>query len=755
MKRMRFPVWSRRVLLVGIAVLGIMRLRAQSNCVAYTAGSTGSGKFTLFVNYNPFTPASKAPVNATAVSTTSPGVQPTVSASQYSAYKSTLISSTKTNFSFPPSIQISPPTVAAKAPAAVAPVAPAPTVSWQAIQDSQNGGSTPPPSPDIAVGPTDVIVAVNSSIAFYTRTGTLEKLTAFTDWFGGLLPTICPSNCQIYDPILRYDQIHGRFLFLASARTVPDLRVGYTLLSVSNGPSVSSGWRIWVLNPVTENTNATWGDFWRISFDNASIYLGGNLFSPASISGTFQYAKIRVLKKSEVYNPSSTSISYSDIWNLQNADGNPASSLDPVQQRGLPSAVNTGLFVNASDVQPATFLTVWKLTNPQATPLAVTRCNVTGVMTYYYPTGAPQLGGPRIIDTGDSRVLKAAYRDGSLYVAHDTGYADFNNTVTYDVIDTTAMTVTSEARLVNTNAFYPAFDVPATTPPGAPFATANLITGTTTAPDGSGLVYAGVATSGTSSAPGAYLKAGEGYYDAGPNGTTCFGCTAWGDYFGGAVDPVNGGLWASGEYARAPNAGQASWASWAGYYPWVTTQTFADVDSSSVYFNFINVLNLWSVTTGCSTTPAKFCPGDPVTRGQMAVFIIRSMYGSAFSYTQTPYFSDVSATDPTFPFIQKLRDLGIATGCGVARYCPGDPVTRWTAAVLLVRGKMASLFGDNFTFPITPYFTDVPASDGGFPFVQKMYELGITSGCTATTYCPNRVLTRQEAAVFLARAFLN
>jgi hypothetical protein len=36
-----------------------------------------------------------------------------------------------------------------------------------------------------------------------------------------------------------------------------------------------------------------------------------------------------------------------------------------------------------------------------------------------------------------------------------------------------------------------------------------------------------------------------------------------------------------------------------------------------------------------------------------------------------------------------------------------------------------------------------------------MFELGITSGCSATQFCPDRTLTRQEAAVFVVRAFLN
>jgi hypothetical protein len=82
-------------------------------------------------------------------------------------------------------------------------------------------------------------------------------------------------------------------------------------------------------------------------------------------------------------------------------------------------------------------------------------------------------------------------------------------------------------------------------------------------------------------------------------------------------------------------------------------------------------------------------------------------------------------------------------------------VTRMDAAVLLVRGKLESLFGDNFTYPTAPFFTDVPASLVQFPYIQKMYELGLTTGCTATQFCPTSNLTREEVAAFLVRAFIN
>lgn len=54
--------------------------------------------------------------------------------------------------------------------------------------------------------------------------------------------------------------------------------------------------------------------------------------------------------------------------------------------------------------------------------------------------------------------------------------------------------------------------------------------------------------------------------------------------------------------------------------------------------------------------------------------------------------------------------------------------------------------------PATASFTDVPTSHWAFQFIQALRTSGITSGCTATTYCPDAGVTRAEMAVFLSRA---
>ena len=107
------------------------------------------------------------------------------------------------------------------------------------------------------------------------------------------------------------------------------------------------------------------------------------------------------------------------------------------------------------------------------------------------------------------------------------------------------------------------------------------------------------------------------------------------------------------------------------------------------------------------------------------------------------------------PFDQSRRSfLQASVALAGTTALPHDGL-RAQAAIFLVRGKLKSVFGDNIGAPSTATFADVPSNAFAFPFVQKMFELGITSGCSTTQFCPDRTLTRQEAAVFVVRAFLN
>ena len=177
---------------------------------------------------------------------------------------------------------------------------------------------------------------------------------------------------------------------------------------------------------------------------------------------------------------------------------------------------------------------------------------------------------------------------------------------------------------------------------------------------------------------------------------------------------------------------------------------FADVAPSQYYAAAVDLLAQYGMTAGCGS--GDFCASSIATRAEAAIFLVRAVYGGdSFSASATPYFTDVQPGDFGFKWIQKLFELGITAGCGVGTFCPNDSLTRDEVAILIVRVRLGlALAGriPTFTWSTTPYFADVPASDFAFPWVQRMKQENITSGCGTAAYCPNSPVTRGDMAIF-------
>jgi ELWxxDGT repeat protein len=78
-----------------------------------------------------------------------------------------------------------------------------------------------------------------------------------------------------------------------------------------------------------------------------------------------------------------------------------------------------------------------------------------------------------------------------------------------------------------------------------------------------------------------------------------------------------------------------------------------------------------------------FCPGASLTRAEMAVLLLGSRGITPPPATGT-VFSDVPAGYWAAPWIEELARQGVTGGCGNGNYCPGQPVTRAQMAVFLV-----------------------------------------------------------------------
>ncbi len=209
-------------------------------------------------------------------------------------------------------------------------------------------------------------------------------------------------------------------------------------------------------------------------------------------------------------------------------------------------------------------------------------------------------------------------------------------------------------------------------------------------------------------------------------------------------------------------------------------QIFTDVPPWHPYYEHIQVMGDLGITNG--TTPTTFSPDQQLTRGQMAVFVIRAInltqangidllggMPDNFTAPTTPYFDDVPPSHPYFKWIQKMKELGITAGCGPTTYCPDDPITQGQMAVFATRAK----YRENFYSSPTPYFpADIPAGHPFFRYVQKMrddriwcgagyvfntddnqQELAYTSSGYPATAQNQLVVTRGDMAAILTRQF--
>ena len=174
--------------------------------------------------------------------------------------------------------------------------------------------------------------------------------------------------------------------------------------------------------------------------------------------------------------------------------------------------------------------------------------------------------------------------------------------------------------------------------------------------------------------------------------------------------------------------------------------TFVD-DDGSVFEGSIEAIAAEGITRGCNPpTNDRYCPDDPVTRGQMAAFLVRALNPPS---TAQDFFTDDEGN--TFEAdINRLAAAGITKGCNPPandRFCPGRSVTR---------GEMAGFLDRAFIPPATSedFFTD----DEGNTFEEEINRIaadGITKGCNPPAndrYCPTREVTRGEMAAFLTRA---
>lgn len=166
---------------------------------------------------------------------------------------------------------------------------------------------------------------------------------------------------------------------------------------------------------------------------------------------------------------------------------------------------------------------------------------------------------------------------------------------------------------------------------------------------------------------------------------------------------------------------------------------FGDVADDEFYSEAVQWMVDNDITSG--TSEGCFSPDADTTRGQLATFIHRAE-GEPFGPAAA--FSDVAGSAYYSAAVGWMYDQGITTGTTASTFSPDRPVTRGEVATFLHRLAGEPAGGSE-------PFTDVVVDDFFAEAVAWMVGADITTGTSATTFSPDRNVTRAEVATFLHR----
>src|SRR5215217_1597284 len=156
-----------------------------------------------------------------------------------------------------------------------------------------------PPDHAIAVGPNHFLVAVNAELQMFNKqTGAPVTLPwALSDLFSTAMP---PGNVVLFDPRVAYDHYAQRWIVVAvAARANP--AGSWIMIGRSDGSDPLGFWRGRALDATLDGSTPTtnWASYPMLGFDTQAIYISSNMKAFPFSSGTFQYAKLRILSKAD------------------------------------------------------------------------------------------------------------------------------------------------------------------------------------------------------------------------------------------------------------------------------------------------------------------------------------------------------------------------------------------------------------------------------------------------------------------------
>jgi hypothetical protein len=181
--------------------------------------------------------------------------------------------------------------------------------------------------------------------------------------------------------------------------------------------------------------------------------------------------------------------------------------------------------------------------------------------------------------------------------------------------------------------------------------------------------------------------------------------------------------------------------------------SFDDVPTTNPFYRFIETLLHFGITGGCggqSYCPGNPTTRDQMS---VFVLVAKEGAGYAPPACSPPnVFTDVDENNPFCRFIEELFNRGVVGGCGPGpTYCPTSPVTREQMAVFVLRTLDPTLNPPACVPP--NLFADVPETSAFCRWIEELANRGVVGGCGGGNYCPTGTVTRDQMGVFISLTF--
>jgi len=183
------------------------------------------------------------------------------------------------------------------------------------------------------------------------------------------------------------------------------------------------------------------------------------------------------------------------------------------------------------------------------------------------------------------------------------------------------------------------------------------------------------------------------------------------------------------------------------------TATFDDVPTDYWSYKYIEYCVANDIVQGYN--PVTYGPTDIVSRDTMAVFIARAVADGDANVPAGPAeatFDDVPTDYWSYKYIEYCVANDVVQGYDAVTYGPANLVNRDSMAVFIAR----AVAGGDAGVPDGPAeatFDDVPTDYWSYKHIEYCAAEEIVQGYDPVTYGPAGLVTRDQMAVFITRAF--